>query len=121
VLVFLVFIFLPLIPAAGYHQKNDRGPFKRRALGILFFEMPAHGLFMLCKHICKYTTKQAGLNTVGFLGIFQVISFCFFARTLTSGPKGCKFWPPNFGGILFPALGPMERHKVQHLLVLGAD
>jgi hypothetical protein len=26
-------------------------------------------------------------------------------------------WPPKFHGILFPALGPIEGHKVQHLLV----
>jgi hypothetical protein len=28
-------------------------------------------------------------------------------------------WPPKFYGILFPALGPIQGHKVQHLLVLG--
>jgi hypothetical protein len=29
-------------------------------------------------------------------------------------------WPPEFDGILFPALlGPIQGHKVQHLLVLG--
>jgi len=26
-------------------------------------------------------------------------------------------WPPKFDGILFPHLGPMQAHKVQHLLV----
>ncbi len=30
-------------------------------------------------------------------------------------------WPPKFDGILFPALGPIQDHKVQHLFVLGAD
>jgi hypothetical protein len=30
-------------------------------------------------------------------------------------------WPPKFVGILFSALGPIQGHKVQHLLVLGAD
>jgi hypothetical protein len=30
-------------------------------------------------------------------------------------------WPPKFDGILFSALGPMQGHKVQHLLVLGAN
>jgi hypothetical protein len=30
-------------------------------------------------------------------------------------------WPPKFDGILFSALGPIRGHKVQHLLVLGAD
>jgi len=30
-------------------------------------------------------------------------------------------WPPKFNGILFSALGPIQGHKVQHLLVLGAD
>jgi hypothetical protein len=28
-------------------------------------------------------------------------------------------WPPKFDGILFPALGPIQDHKVQHLFVLG--
>jgi hypothetical protein len=26
-------------------------------------------------------------------------------------------WPPKFNGILFPTLGPIQGHKVQHLLV----
>jgi len=26
-------------------------------------------------------------------------------------------WPPKFDGILFPALGPIQGYKVQHLLV----
>jgi hypothetical protein len=26
-------------------------------------------------------------------------------------------WPPKFDGILFSALGPIQGHKVQHLLV----
>ncbi len=26
-------------------------------------------------------------------------------------------WPPKFDGIPFPALGPIQGHKVQHLLV----
>jgi hypothetical protein len=26
-------------------------------------------------------------------------------------------WPPIFDGILFPALGPIQAHKVPHLLV----
>jgi hypothetical protein len=26
-------------------------------------------------------------------------------------------WPPKFNGILFPALGPIQGHEVQHLLV----
>jgi hypothetical protein len=32
-----------------------------------------------------------------------------------------EHWPPKFGGILFSGLGPIQGHKVQHLLVLGAD
>jgi len=39
-----------------------------------------------------------------------------------------KHWPhrlqiglPNLMGILFTALGPIQGHKVQHLIVLGAD
>jgi hypothetical protein len=30
-------------------------------------------------------------------------------------------WPHKYDGILFSALGPIEGHKVQHLLVLGED
>jgi hypothetical protein len=30
-------------------------------------------------------------------------------------------WPFKFYGILFSAFGPIKGHKVQHLLVLGAD
>jgi hypothetical protein len=30
-------------------------------------------------------------------------------------------WPPIFYGILFSALGPLQDHKVQHLLVLRVD
>jgi hypothetical protein len=30
-------------------------------------------------------------------------------------------WPPKFYGIFFSALGPIQGHKVQHSLVLGAD
>jgi hypothetical protein len=30
-------------------------------------------------------------------------------------------WPPKFDGILFPTLWPMQGHKVQHLLILGAN
>jgi len=30
-------------------------------------------------------------------------------------------WPFKFDGILFSACGPIQSHKVQHLLVLGAD
>jgi hypothetical protein len=36
-------------------------------------------------------------------------------------PQGVANWPPKFDGILFSALGPIQGHKVQHLLVLGAD
>ncbi len=34
---------------------------------------------------------------------------------------GVANWPPKFDGILFSALGQIQGHKVQHLLVLGAD
>ncbi len=30
-------------------------------------------------------------------------------------------WPPKFYGVLFSALGPIQGHKVQHLLVFGVD
>jgi len=30
-------------------------------------------------------------------------------------------WPPKADGILSSALGPIQGHKVQHLLVLEAD
>jgi hypothetical protein len=30
-------------------------------------------------------------------------------------------WPPKFDGMFFSALGPIQGHKVQHLLVLGVD
>jgi len=40
------------------------------------------------------------------------------ARTLTPGVAN---WPPKFEGILLSALGPIQGHKVQHLLVLGAE
>jgi len=36
-------------------------------------------------------------------------------------PQGIPNWPPKFDGLLFSALGPIQGHKVQHLLVLGAD
>jgi len=32
-------------------------------------------------------------------------------------PQRVANWLPKFDGILFPALGPIEGHKVQHLLV----
>jgi len=38
------------------------------------------------------------------------------ARTLTPGVAN---WPPKFEGIFFSALGPIQGHKVQHLIVLG--
>jgi hypothetical protein len=31
--------------------------------------------------------------------------------------QGVANWPPKFDGILFLALGPIQGHKVQHLLV----
>ncbi len=34
----------------------------------------------------------------------------------TSDPRVAN-WPPKFNGIHFPALGPIQCHKVQHLLV----
>jgi len=36
------------------------------------------------------------------------------ARTLA--PRVAS-WPPKFDGVLFSALGPIQGHKVQHLLV----
>jgi len=36
-------------------------------------------------------------------------------------PPRVANWPPKFDGILFPTLWPMQGHKVQHLLILGAD
>jgi hypothetical protein len=32
-------------------------------------------------------------------------------------PQGVANWTPKFDGILFSALGPIQGHKVQHLLV----
>jgi hypothetical protein len=34
----------------------------------------------------------------------------------TLAPKVAN-WPPKLEGILFPALGPIQGHKVQHLFV----
>jgi len=31
--------------------------------------------------------------------------------------QGITNWPPKFDGILLSALGPIQGHKVQHLLV----
>jgi hypothetical protein len=31
--------------------------------------------------------------------------------------QGLQNWPPKCDGILFPALGPIQGHKVEHLLV----
>jgi hypothetical protein len=36
------------------------------------------------------------------------------AQTLASKVAN---WPPKFDGIPFPALGPIQSHKVQHLVV----
>jgi hypothetical protein len=41
----------------------------------------------------------------------QIINKCW-----NIGPKGCN-WTPKFDGILFTALGPIQGHNVQHLLV----
>jgi hypothetical protein len=32
-------------------------------------------------------------------------------------PQGLQMWPPKLDGILFPPLGPIQGHKVQHLLI----
>jgi hypothetical protein len=36
---------------------------------------------------------------------------------LLFGPQGLQIGLPKLGGILFSALGPIQGHKVQHLLV----
>jgi hypothetical protein len=35
--------------------------------------------------------------------------------------QGLTNWPPKFDGILLSALGSIQGHKVQHLLVTWAD
>jgi hypothetical protein len=36
---------------------------------------------------------------------------------VTHWPPRVANWPPKFDGIYFPALGPIQGHKVEHLLV----
>jgi len=56
--------------------------------------------------------------TLSIFGLRIGPKLLIIARTSTPGVVN---WPPKFDGILFSALGPIQGHKVQHLLVLGAD
>jgi len=68
-----------------------------------------------------YTRRQGQKNLGPNLNIFGLRigpKLVINARTLTPGVAN---WPPKFDGILFSALGLIQGHKVQHLLVLGTD
>jgi hypothetical protein len=68
-----------------------------------------------------YTRRQGQNNLGPTLSIFGLRigpKLVIDARTLT--PEIAN-WPPKFDGILFSALGPIQGHKVHHLLVLGVD
>jgi hypothetical protein len=56
--------------------------------------------------------------TLSIFGLRIAPKLLINARKLTTGVAN---WPTKFDGILFSALGPRPGHKVQHLLVLGAD
>jgi len=56
--------------------------------------------------------------TLSILGLRIGPKLLINATTLTPAVAN---WPHKFDGILFSALGPIQGHKVQHLLVLGAD
>jgi len=68
-----------------------------------------------------YTKRQGQKNLGPTLSIFGLRigpKLLINARTLTPGVAN---WPPKFDGMLFSALGPIQGHKVQHLIVLGAS
>jgi len=56
--------------------------------------------------------------TLSIFGLQIVPKLLINARRLAPGVAN---WPAKFDGLLFSALGPIQGHKVHHLLVLGAD
>ncbi len=90
--------------------------------------------FKFTLKICKFSPqkKTQELTNYSFNTYHSTLASWTLRPALhkESGPKklGANFerfwvanWPPKFDGILFPAFGPVQCHKVQHLLVLGAD
>ncbi len=59
-------------------------------------------------------------NWPQFTNECQNIEFRILISAGTLAPRVAN-WPPTFDGIPFPALGLIQGHKVQHLLVLRAD
>jgi hypothetical protein len=61
-------------------------------------------------------SAQKNLGPIlSILGLFFGPKLLIHARILV--PTRVTNWLPKFDGILFSALGPIQGHKVQHLLV----